>query len=104
MTEKNLLLEENELISLAKKVGTPFNIYDGDAIEKNAEDMKSAFSWAPEFTNFFAVKALPNINILKLLASHGFGADCSSLPELYMAREAGIPGERIMFTSNDTPD
>ena len=32
MTEKNLLLEENELISLAKKVGTPFNIYDGDAI------------------------------------------------------------------------
>ena len=40
MTEKNLLLEENELISLAKKVGTPFNIYDGDAIEKNAEDMK----------------------------------------------------------------
>ena len=104
MTEKNLLLEENELISLAKKVGTPFNIYDGDAIEKNAEDMKAAFSWAPEFTNFFAVKALPNINILKLLASHGFGADCSSLPELYMAREAGIPGERIMFTSNDTPD
>ena len=36
MTEKNLLLEENELISLAKKVGTPFNIYDGDEIEKNA--------------------------------------------------------------------
>lgn len=104
MTEKNLLLPSTELAALADRVGTPFNIYDGDAIEKNAEEMKAAFSWAPEFTNYFAVKALPNINILKLLVSHGFGADCSSLPELYMAKEAGLEGCHIMFTSNDTPD
>ncbi|MCI7605564.1 MAG: diaminopimelate decarboxylase, partial [Spirochaetales bacterium] len=104
MTEKNLPLSGSELLSLAKRVGTPFNLYDGDAIEKNAEEMKEAFSWAPEFTNYFAVKALPNINILKLLGKHGFGADCSSLPELYMAKAAGIEGKNIMFTSNDTPD
>ena len=104
MTEKNLLMSEAELKALADRVGTPFNIYDGDEIERNAEEMKKAFSWAPEFTNYFAVKALPNINILKLLEKHGFGADCSSLPELLMSKEAGIQGKRIMFSSNDTPD
>lgn len=104
MTEKKLPLSDEELIALVEKVGTPFNIYDGNAIEKNAEEMKRAFSWAPDFINYFAVKALPNINILRLLRRHGFGADCSSLPELLLAEEAGITGHDIMFTSNDTPD
>ena len=104
MTEKKLPLSPQEMAVLVKKVGTPFNIYDGDEIERNAEEMKNAFSWAPAFTNYFAVKALPNINILKLLGKHGFGADCSSLSELYMAKEAGIEGKDIMFTSKDTPD
>ncbi len=104
MTEKKLPLSDSELTALVNKVGTPFNIYDGNAIERNAEEMKSAFSWAPDFINYFAVKALPNINILKLLRRHGFGADCSSLPELLLAEEAGITGHDIMFTSNDTPD
>lgn len=104
MTTKNLPLSSSEMQSLASRLPTPFHLYDGDAIERNAEEMKSAFSWAPEFVNFFAVKALPNVNVLRLLAKHGFGADCSSLPELLMASEAGITGDKIMFTSNDTPD
>ena len=104
MTEKNLPLSDNELMQLASRIGTPFHIYDGNAIRSNAREMLDAFSWSDGFINYFAVKALPNANILRLLASEGFGADCSSLPELLLAEEAGIPGERIMFSSNDTPD
>ena len=104
MTEKNLPLSDNELMQLASRVGTPFHIYDGNAIRSNAREMLDAFSWSDGFINYFAVKALPNANILRILASEGFGADCSSLPELLLAEEAGIPGERIMFSSNDTPD
>ena len=55
MTEKKLPLSDSELTALVNKVGTPFNIYDGNAIERNAEEMKSAFSWAPDFINYFAV-------------------------------------------------
>ncbi|MDR1626542.1 MAG: diaminopimelate decarboxylase, partial [Spirochaetia bacterium] len=33
----------------------------------------------------------------------GMGADCSSLPELLLAQKAGLSGEELMFTSNDTP-
>ena len=104
MAEKNLPLSEEALIALADKVGTPFHIYDGRAIVKNAKEMISAFSWAEGFVNYFAVKALPNINIIRLLGEAGFGTDCSSLPELLIAKEAGIPCEKIMFTSNDTAD
>ncbi len=104
MTEKRLPLPDDELEAFAAKAGTPFHIYDGPGIRKNARSMMQAFSWSDGFINYFAVKALPNVNILRLLASEGFGADCSSLPELRLAVEAGIPGERIMFSSNDTPD
>ena len=104
MSEKSFPLSDECIREFAEKAGTPFHIYDGRAIGETAERLKSAFSWNDGFTNYFAVKALPNINIVKLLASHGFGADCSSLPELIIAEKAGITGERIMFTSNDTPD
>lgn len=104
MTEKNLPLPSDELKALAGKVGTPFHIYDGRAIAENARAFYKAFSWSEGFINYFAVKALPNINILRLLAREGFGADCSSLPELKLASMAGLKGSQIMFTSNDTPD
>lgn len=104
MTEKKLPLADDSIRNLAEHLGTPFHIYDGRAIRANARAMRKAFSWSEGFINYFAVKALPNISILRLLAEEGFGADCSSLPELRLATEAGIPGKRIMFTSNDTPD
>lgn len=104
MSKKNLPLPESVLKEFADKVPTPFHIYDGMAIRENAKEMMRAFSWSDDFINYFAVKALPNVNVVRLLAECGFGADCSSLPELYIAKEAGIPGEKIMFSSNDTPD
>ena len=104
MTEKRLPMASERLEALAESVGTPFHIYDGDGIRDNARNMIDAFSWSDGFINYFAVKALPNISILRLLVSEGFGADCSSLPELRLAAEAGFPPERIMFSSNDTAD
>ena len=69
----------------------------------NAKEFIDAFSWAAGFKEYFAVKALPNPHILKLLSTLGIGADCSSIAELYLSEMAGIKGEDIMFTSNDTP-
>ena len=40
---------------------------------------------------------------MRILQEEGFGADCSSLPELLLSEAVGITGENIMFTSNDTP-
>ena len=65
--------------------------------------LNAAFGWCDGFKEYFAVKATPNPYILKIAKEEGFGADCSSLPELVLAARVGITGENIMFTSNDTP-
>jgi diaminopimelate decarboxylase len=92
------LLEE-----IAKQFPTPFHIYDEKAILENARRLNRLFSWNKGYREYFAVKATPNPFILKILKQEGFGADCSSLPELVLAERVGIVGEGIMFTSNDTP-
>ena len=56
MSEKKLPLDSSELIRFAKTAGTPFHIYDGDAIKANIRSMAEAFSWADGFINYFAVK------------------------------------------------
>lgn len=96
-------LSHSQLVELAKKFPTPFYIYDEKAIRENVKYFYKAFSIFPSFTEYFAVKALPNPYILKVLESEGCGGDCSSLPELMLCEKSGITGHRIMFTSNDTP-
>ena len=66
-------------------------------------ELKRAFSGFLNFKEYFAVKALPNPYIMKVLHREGLGADCSSLVELLLSEKAGILGEEIMFTSNATP-
>ncbi|MDD3058370.1 MAG: diaminopimelate decarboxylase [Sphaerochaeta sp.] len=103
MSQKTLPLGHGELLELAYQLPTPFYLYDEKAIVEQARSMKKIFSWAPGFCNYYAVKACPNPAILKLLAAEGFGADCSSLPELLLSKASGISKSKIMFTSNDTP-
>ena len=104
MAEKTLPFDKKQLKAIIAKHPTPFHIYDEGAILKNARAFYRAFDWVPGgFMNFFAVKALPNPHILKILGQEGMGTDCSSLPELLLSKAVGIEGENIIFTSNDTP-
>ncbi|MDR1893882.1 MAG: diaminopimelate decarboxylase [Spirochaetales bacterium] len=104
MSLKTLPFTPARIEDIALEYSTPFHIYDEKAIRENARAFYRAFDWVPGgFINYFAVKALPNPHILKILREEGMGADCSSLPELLLARAAGIKPEHIIFTSNDTP-
>ena len=103
MTEKTIPFSAEKLAEIMAEYPTPFHIYDEKAIVANVRRLIRAFSWAPSFQEYFAVKAAPTPALLELLAKEGVGADCSSLPELILADLAGIKGESIMFTSNDTP-
>jgi diaminopimelate decarboxylase len=103
MNAKTFPLTKSRLDELVKRYPTPFYVYDEAAIRSNVKKLLKAFSVFPSYKEHFAVKALPNPFILKILAGEGLGADCSSLPELLLAEAAGIKGEAIMFTSNETP-
>lgn len=103
MFERHIPFDLSLIETVTRSIPTPFHVYDEHAIRENARAMNAAFSWIEGFKNYFAVKACPNPTILKILAEEGFGADCSSLPELILSEQCGITGEHIMFTSNDTP-
>ena len=92
-----------QLQEMVKTYPTPFHLYDEKGIRANARALRQAFAWNPGYTEYFAVKATPNPQILKILKEEGCGVDCSSLTELMMSDRCGFTGGQIMFSSNDTP-
>ena len=103
MNEKNFPLTQEETLRLIERYPTPFHLYDEATIRANFRRLRNAFAWAPSFREHFAVKALPNPRIVQLLHEEGAGTDCSSIAELIISEAAGVTGEEIMLTSNDTP-
>jgi hypothetical protein len=103
MNEKLFPLTQEETLRLIERYPTPFHIYDEAKIRANFRRLRDAFAWAPHFREHFAVKALPNPRIVQLLHEEGAGTDCSSIAELMISEAAGVTGEEIMLTSNDTP-
>ena len=97
--EKRLLPVLDEVID---HFGTPFHIYDEAGIRETGQNFNAAFSRLKGFREYFAVKALPNPRILKIMRDLGFGFDCSSIAELTLSRQTGARGEDIMFSSNNT--
>ena len=100
---KTPFVTEEKLNEITAVFPTPFHLYDEAGIRKNIKDLQKAFAWNPGFKEYFAVKALPNPAILKIMQEEGCGLDCSSYTELLLAERTGFKGEDIMFSSNDTP-
>jgi diaminopimelate decarboxylase len=97
---------ENRLYPIIEQTvehfGTPFHIYDESGIRETGQSLVNAFSGLKGFREYYAVKALPNPAVLKIMKDLGFGFDCSSIAELILNRQVGARGEDIMFTSNNT--
>ena len=100
---RNLPFTKDALEAIAEQYPTPFHIYDEAGIRANVKRLQEAFSWNEGFREYFAVKALPNPVIMKLLYESGCGMDCSSMTELLLSRAIGVTGHDVMFSSNDTP-
>lgn len=81
---------------------TPFYVYDEEAIRNTALSLKQAFSWAPGYREYFAVKALPNPQVLRILHECGCGADCASISEITLCTRVGMKNDEMIFTSNET--
>ncbi|HEY31803.1 MAG TPA: diaminopimelate decarboxylase [Dehalococcoidia bacterium] len=90
------------LREVVREFGTPFHIYDEEGIIDTGELLKETFRDVYGFREYFAVKATPNLEILKIVQKLGFGFDCSSIAELIMSRSISASGLDIMFTSNNT--
>lgn len=100
---KTPFVTKEQLEAIVEQFPTPFHLYDEKGIRETARNLYKAFSWNEGFKEYFAVKATPNPQILKILKEEGCGTDCSSLTELMMSERCGFSGDSIMFSSNETP-
>lgn len=100
---KKAFVTREKAEEIAAVYPTPYLLYDEKGIRENVRAINQAFSWNKGFREYFAVKANPNPFLLEIMKENGCGLDCSSYTELMLADRLGFPGERIMFSSNDTP-
>jgi diaminopimelate decarboxylase len=91
-----LFAEDVSVKGLAEKYGTPLYIYSYHTLLRHFRAYTDAFNDYPHII-CFALKANPNIAILRLFAENGGGADIVSGGELYKALDAGIPPQKIVY-------
>ncbi len=97
-TSKKERMNNQQLLALTEKYGSPLYIYDANKIESQYHRMVNAFSSVKSLNINYAVKANSNINILKVLKNLDAGVDCVSIQEVLLAIEAGFEVNKIFFT------
>ena len=96
--KNNALYLEQLLVSdIADQIGTPLYLYSITQLKANYLQYQSAFAGQNALI-CFAVKANPNLAILKALANFGAGADCVSEGEIRKVITAGIAASKIVFS------
>ena len=99
----NFSLGDDVFERAAQQFPTPFHLYDEEGLRRRARRLNAAFAWCPDFKEYFAVKALPNPAILRILKEEGCGLDCSSATDLTLAKACGFSGEEIILSANAMP-
>lgn len=90
--------EDVSLRRIAEEVGTPVYIYSRATLARHARVFRDALGALDNPHIAFAVKANPNLAVLRILASEGYGADVVSGGELTRALKAGMKPEYIVFS------
>ncbi len=90
--------EDVPLPAIADEVGTPVYVYSRATLVRHARVFRDALSGLTDPHIAFAVKANPNLAVLRVLANEGYGADVVSGGELTRALAAGMKPEDIVFS------
>ena len=95
-----LACEDVPLAKIAEAVGTPVYVYSSATLQRHVTVLRDALVGAglKDPLIAFAVKANPNVAVLRTLAQAGAGADVVSQGEIRRALAAGIAPERIVFS------
>ncbi|HLZ77498.1 diaminopimelate decarboxylase [Phenylobacterium sp.] len=95
-----LACEGVPLATIAQAVGTPVYVYSSATLERHFTVLRDALVGAglKDPLIAFAVKANPNVAVLRTLAAVGAGADVVSEGEIRRALAAGVPPDRIVFS------
>lgn len=90
-------MQESLLKSCVAEFATPLYVYDFDKISAQFEMFKNAFK-ARKSLICYALKANPNLSVIRHLSAQGAGADCVSIGEVRRALLSGVPKYKIIFS------
>lgn len=93
-------MDKKELLRLSDTYGCPLYVYDTDIITNQYKKITKAFSKVKNVKINYAVKALSNINILKVFNSLKSGLDTVSIQEVKLGLLAGFKPKDIIYTPN----
>ena len=93
-------MQYQDLIQLGSQFGTPLYVYDAEKIINQCQRLTKAFYKIERFKIHYAVKALSNISILKLIKNQGVGLDTVSIEEVRLGLHAGFSPKDIIYTPN----
>jgi diaminopimelate decarboxylase len=91
-------VEDVSLIDIAAQVGSPVYVYSRATLERHAHVFTDALSGIKRKHIAFAIKANPNLSVLRVLAKCGFGADVVSGGEIARALAAGMAPQDVVFS------
>lgn len=92
-----VFLPARTLRQAAKRIGTPFYVYDEAGLRQNAAVARTAFSWNAGFALWFPLRWNPNPAVLSILRESDCGVECTSAAELAHAERCGFSGEQIRY-------
>jgi len=90
--------EDVPMSAIAEAVGTPVYVYSRATLERHAQVFRDGLRGVERKHIAFAIKANPNLAVLKVLAKQGYGADVVSGGEVKRALAAGMPAHDIVFS------
>ncbi len=93
-------MENENLLAVAREFGSPVYVYDSAKITSQYNRLFDAFKKVKRVKLNYAVKALSNLAILKLINSLGGGLDTVSIQEVKLGIQAGVKPSDIIFTPN----
>ncbi|ATA92844.1 diaminopimelate decarboxylase [Capnocytophaga canimorsus] len=93
-------MKTTDLLAISERFGNPIYVYDAHKIISQYQRLTSAFTQVKHLRINYAVKALSNISVLKLLKQLGSGLDTVSIQEVQLGLMVGFAPQQIIFTPN----
>lgn len=87
---------QNHAREMINRYQSSFYLYDLDAFETHLKSIKKILH--PDIKVWYATKANPLSEVLRILNKNGFGADVASMGELQQARTAGFGPKNLIAT------
>ena len=102
----HLTIGGSDSVELAKQFGTPAYIIDENVVRARCREYLGAAKrcFGEDALPLYASKALCFTEMYRIAKEEGMGIDCVSSGELYTAKKAGFPAEKIYFHGNNKTD